>query len=172
MPADKLIEASDEDAAAFSVNAVNIDKQIVMARPPQRLKDLLTERGYTVTGVDLAPFIMSGGGAYCMTLRLDRGRDRCAGRWRAKPRPLHPDSSFKEARMDYSVPRTSKPSTTAQFIALENRYGASNYKPLDVVLTRGEGVMSGTWRASAISIACRPIRPSIRAIAIRRSWRR
>lgn len=71
----KLIEASEEDAAAFSVNAVNIDRQIVMATPPQRLKDLLTERGYTVTGVDLAPFIMSGGGAYCMTLRLDRARE-------------------------------------------------------------------------------------------------
>lgn len=71
---DKLIEASDDDAAAFSVNAVNIDEQVVMARPPQRLKDILTERGYTVTGVDLAPFIMSGGGAYCMTLRLDRSR--------------------------------------------------------------------------------------------------
>jgi len=33
-----------------------------------------------------------------------------------------------------------KPASTADFIALEERYGASNYKPLDVVLTRGEGV--------------------------------
>ncbi|MHC4915128.1 MAG: ornithine--oxo-acid transaminase [Planctomycetota bacterium] len=32
------------------------------------------------------------------------------------------------------------PRTTADFIALENEYGARNYKPLDVVLTRGEGV--------------------------------
>jgi ornithine--oxo-acid transaminase len=32
------------------------------------------------------------------------------------------------------------PNSTAAFIALEERYGASNYKPLDVVLTRGEGV--------------------------------
>jgi hypothetical protein len=31
----------------------------------------LAERGYRVTEVDLLPFIMSGGGAYCMTLRLD-----------------------------------------------------------------------------------------------------
>jgi ornithine--oxo-acid transaminase len=36
--------------------------------------------------------------------------------------------------------RTPKPSKTADFIALETRYGASNYKPLDVVLARGEGV--------------------------------
>ncbi len=29
---------------------------------------------------------------------------------------------------------------TSEFINLENKYGASNYKPLDVVLTRGKGV--------------------------------
>ncbi len=32
------------------------------------------------------------------------------------------------------------PSTTAEYIALEDQYGAKNYKPLDVVLNRGEGV--------------------------------
>jgi N-dimethylarginine dimethylaminohydrolase len=75
VPADLLIEASDADAAAFSVNAVNIGRSIVMARPPERLKKILEARGYEVIGIDLAPFMMSGGGAYCMTLRLDRGRD-------------------------------------------------------------------------------------------------
>jgi ornithine--oxo-acid transaminase len=30
--------------------------------------------------------------------------------------------------------------TTEDYLALEARYGASNYKPMDVVLTRGEGV--------------------------------
>ncbi|MDE2493438.1 MAG: ornithine--oxo-acid transaminase [Alphaproteobacteria bacterium] len=33
-----------------------------------------------------------------------------------------------------------RPASTAEFIALEEQYGASNYKPLDVVLTRGQGV--------------------------------
>lgn len=70
--AENVIEARDEDAAAFSVNAVNIGREIVMARPPARLKAELEERGYCVTSVDLDPFILSGGGAYCMTLRLDR----------------------------------------------------------------------------------------------------
>jgi len=69
---ENVILAQDEDAAGFCVNAVNIGRHIVMARPPQRLADELTERGYSVTGVDLDPFILSGGGAYCMTLRLDR----------------------------------------------------------------------------------------------------
>jgi ornithine--oxo-acid transaminase len=35
---------------------------------------------------------------------------------------------------------TSYPATSQDFIALEEKFGASNYKPLDVVLTRGEGV--------------------------------
>ena len=38
-------------------------------------------------------------------------------------------------------PRAERaPNSTEAYIALEERYGASNYKPLDVVLTRGEGV--------------------------------
>jgi N-dimethylarginine dimethylaminohydrolase len=71
VPAACRIEASDEDAARFSVNAVNVGREIVMAEPSARLNDELKERGYTVRPVNLRPFIMSGGGAYCMTLRLD-----------------------------------------------------------------------------------------------------
>jgi N-dimethylarginine dimethylaminohydrolase len=35
------------------------------------LRARLSERGYRVVGLDLAPFLLSGGGAFCMTLRLD-----------------------------------------------------------------------------------------------------
>jgi len=66
------IEATDEDAATFCVNAVNIGRDIVMAKAPAALKKRLNALGYAVTEVDLAPFILSGGGAYCMTLRLNR----------------------------------------------------------------------------------------------------
>jgi N-dimethylarginine dimethylaminohydrolase len=66
------IEATDEDAGAFCVNAVNIGRHIVMAKAPDSLRTKLRARGYSVAEVDLAPFILSGGGAYCMTLRLDR----------------------------------------------------------------------------------------------------
>ena len=66
------VEARDEDAASFCVNAVNIGRHIVMAKSPHGLRQRLTALGYTITEVDLAPFILSGGGAYCMTLRLDR----------------------------------------------------------------------------------------------------
>ena len=66
-----LIEATDEDAARFNVNAVNIDDRLVMASASPALVARLAERGYRVSQVDLLPFIMSGGGAYCMALRLD-----------------------------------------------------------------------------------------------------
>jgi N-dimethylarginine dimethylaminohydrolase len=66
------IEASDEEAAAFCVNAVNLDAKVIMARAPASLRKKLRGRGYSVTEVDLDPFILSGGAAYCMTLRLDR----------------------------------------------------------------------------------------------------
>ncbi len=37
-------------------------------------------------------------------------------------------------------PTVTKPRSTADFLALEALYGASNYKPMDVVLARGQGV--------------------------------
>ena len=69
---DLLLEASDEDAARFCVNAVAWNRTIVMAEAADGLRARLTERGYGLIEVNLAPFILSGGGAYCMTLRLDR----------------------------------------------------------------------------------------------------
>jgi N-dimethylarginine dimethylaminohydrolase len=69
---DLRIEASPAEAAAFCVNAVNLDRTLIMARAPDSLRQTLGERGYGLVEVDLDPFILSGGGAYCMTLRLDR----------------------------------------------------------------------------------------------------
>jgi N-dimethylarginine dimethylaminohydrolase len=68
---DQRIEASERDAAAFCVNAVSLGRKVIMARPAPELHDRLTARGYDVIGVDLEPFMLSGGGAFCMTLRLD-----------------------------------------------------------------------------------------------------
>lgn len=69
------LEADDADAAAFCVNAVNIGRKIVMAQPPAALRERLEARGYEVVEVDLSPFILSGGAAFCMTLRLDHRSD-------------------------------------------------------------------------------------------------
>ena len=44
-----LIEATDEDAARFNVNAVNIDDRLVMASASPHLVARLAERGYRVS---------------------------------------------------------------------------------------------------------------------------
>lgn len=72
IPERQRIEASAEEAAAFCVNAVNIGRRIIMAQAPESLRATLRNRGYSLTEANLSPFILSGGAAYCMTLRLDR----------------------------------------------------------------------------------------------------
>jgi N-dimethylarginine dimethylaminohydrolase len=72
VPAHLRIEADEAEAAAFCVNAVNLGRTVIIARAPQSLRETLAGRGYDLVEVDLDPFILSGGAAYCMTLRLDR----------------------------------------------------------------------------------------------------
>ncbi|MFC3108326.1 dimethylarginine dimethylaminohydrolase family protein [Undibacterium arcticum] len=76
VPADQLIEATEDDLRNFSINAVNVGRHIVLSNSSQRLRAVLEQRGYTLIEVDLSPFMLSGGGAYCMTLRLDRSSSR------------------------------------------------------------------------------------------------
>jgi len=72
VPAAQRIEATEDDLRHFSVNAVNLDDQVVMTRTTPHLRTELGRRGYRLHEVDLSPYMLSGGGAYCMTLRLDR----------------------------------------------------------------------------------------------------
>lgn len=72
VPAHLLIEATETDLRHFNINAVNVDRTVVMSTATPALRRVLGARGYQLDEVDLAPFMMSGGGAYCMTLRLDR----------------------------------------------------------------------------------------------------
>jgi N-dimethylarginine dimethylaminohydrolase len=73
---DQRIEAAPDDAAAFCVNAVAFGRTLIMAKAPARLRARLAERGYRVVEIDLSPFILSGGAAFCMTLRLDHAAAR------------------------------------------------------------------------------------------------
>jgi N-dimethylarginine dimethylaminohydrolase len=68
---DQRLEATERDAQGFCVNAVSLGRKVIMARPTADLERRLAARGYDVIGIDLDPFILSGGGAFCMTLRLD-----------------------------------------------------------------------------------------------------
>jgi N-dimethylarginine dimethylaminohydrolase len=84
VPAAQRIEATDAEAAALCVNAVNLDARLILARAPDSLRRKLVARGYALTEVALDPFILSGGAAYCMTLRLDRTSIPAAARFAAE----------------------------------------------------------------------------------------
>jgi N-dimethylarginine dimethylaminohydrolase len=106
VPPEDLIEATDEDAACFNVNAVNIGDCLVMAKASLNLVARLSERGYRVIEVDLQPFLMSGGGAYCMTLRLDnRSADSGAARWWPN-KALSSFEQSEEVRNEHSPERS------------------------------------------------------------------
>ncbi|HTX51493.1 MAG TPA: arginine deiminase-related protein [Caulobacteraceae bacterium] len=72
VPAPQRIAAADEDAARLCVNAVCLDRTLAMAAPSPALRAELQSRGYRVAGLDLSPFVLAGGAAFCMTLRLDQ----------------------------------------------------------------------------------------------------
>jgi N-dimethylarginine dimethylaminohydrolase len=67
-----VIEASTEDAVALAVNAFALGRDIVMGACSEALETVLHARGYRVHRVPLEAFALSGGSAYCLTLRLDR----------------------------------------------------------------------------------------------------
>jgi N-dimethylarginine dimethylaminohydrolase len=72
VPPEQRIIATVDEADAFSLNAVNLGRDLIMTPPPPRLRRLLEERGYHCRPIDLSAFVLSGGASYCMTLRLDR----------------------------------------------------------------------------------------------------
>lgn len=69
---DNLIEVPPEDAAALGANAVCIGDDVLMGRCSDRLEELLAERAYNVVRLPMDSFNLSGGSAFCLTLRLDR----------------------------------------------------------------------------------------------------
>jgi N-dimethylarginine dimethylaminohydrolase len=72
VPTHLRIEATEKEAGLLCLNAVNIGRTIAMAQTSARLRTILAERNYHCVELDLSPFILSGGAAFCMTLRLDR----------------------------------------------------------------------------------------------------
>jgi N-dimethylarginine dimethylaminohydrolase len=71
IPEDKRIPVTADEAARFACNTVNLDDQVVMNMPSDRLRGELEKAGYNVTGVDVSEFIKAGGSTKCLVLRLD-----------------------------------------------------------------------------------------------------
>jgi N-dimethylarginine dimethylaminohydrolase len=85
VPAPLRVEVTAEEAGLLCLNAVAVGRTVVMARASPRLRALLGERGYRTVELDLSSFILSGGAAFCMTLRLDQGRAAPAAAGAARP---------------------------------------------------------------------------------------
>jgi N-dimethylarginine dimethylaminohydrolase len=85
VPAPLRVEVTAEEAGLLCLNAVAVGRTVVMARASPRLRALLGERGYRTVELDLSSFILSGGAAFCMTLRLDQGRAAPAAEGAARP---------------------------------------------------------------------------------------
>lgn len=67
----KLIALTPEEGRLFCANAVEVAGLVVMNSPTPRLKAVLEARGFSVAAVPLSEFLKSGGGAKCLTSRLN-----------------------------------------------------------------------------------------------------
>ena len=67
----RLIEASAEEAASFSCNAVVVGRSVALHDGAPKLAAALRAAGYSTHPLPLTEFIKSGGSAKCLTLRLD-----------------------------------------------------------------------------------------------------
>jgi N-dimethylarginine dimethylaminohydrolase len=65
------IEVPMADACRLAANAVCVGDIIVTSDCGKRLRLQLAEHGYRVMTTPLPSFLRSGGGAFCLTLRLD-----------------------------------------------------------------------------------------------------
>jgi arginine dihydrolase len=66
----ELIEATEEDARAFGLNAVSDGRHVVIPHDATGLQARLTERGYDVVPVEMTELRKAGGGPKCCTLEL------------------------------------------------------------------------------------------------------
>lgn len=68
--ADKRIAVSDDEAAQFACNAVNIGKTVILNAASPRLLAALEGAGFQVVEVPVGEFLKSGGSTKCLTLKL------------------------------------------------------------------------------------------------------
>jgi len=67
-----IIEATEEEAIGFGLNAVSDGHTIICSDASQSLLDKYRQAGFEVIGTPILEFRKSGGGIKCLTLDLDR----------------------------------------------------------------------------------------------------
>jgi lysine-ketoglutarate reductase/saccharopine dehydrogenase-like protein (TIGR00300 family) len=71
VPPEKRIAIAETDAINFACNAVNVEQSVVMNKASDILKLRLGDVGFTVIETPLTEFLKAGGGAKCLTLRIN-----------------------------------------------------------------------------------------------------
>lgn len=66
-----LIEATEEEAQGFGLNAVSDGKTVICSNESQSLLQKYKDAGFNVIGTPILEFRKSGGGVKCLTLELD-----------------------------------------------------------------------------------------------------
>jgi lysine-ketoglutarate reductase/saccharopine dehydrogenase-like protein (TIGR00300 family) len=92
VPADKRIAIEEADAVNFACNAVNVDRNVVMNKISDRLRQRITTAGFNVIETPLTEFLKAGGAAKCLTLRTIEVPN-------AQPPEVSSESSGVEARI-------------------------------------------------------------------------
>jgi lysine-ketoglutarate reductase/saccharopine dehydrogenase-like protein (TIGR00300 family) len=79
VPAQRRHEVEAEDALGFACNAVVAGDAVLMSRAGDGLRHWLQARGLEPVVVPMSEFILAGGAAKCLSLRLDNTASRPAG---------------------------------------------------------------------------------------------
>ena len=95
-----LIEVSEEDACGMRLNGIEIGRIMILSSCSPLLRRQLEERGYQVSVTPLSAFLLSGGSAYCLTLRTDL---TSVGRLPAADNRHSVDRKAVAGQLDYSA---------------------------------------------------------------------
>ncbi len=71
VPAERRLAVSEEDAAKFACNAVNIVNKVILNHASKEMTVWLNDRGFEVIQTELTEFMKAGGAAKCLSLRLN-----------------------------------------------------------------------------------------------------
>ena len=67
---DKRIAVSEDEAAQFACNTVNVGNTVIMNAASDRLRGELEQRGFKVAEAPVAEFLKAGGSTKCLTLKV------------------------------------------------------------------------------------------------------
>jgi ornithine--oxo-acid transaminase len=117
-PQERRIVVGEDDAVSFACNAVNVGHAIVLNRISAALEQTLRGRGFEVTQVQLDEFLKAGGAAKCLVMKLTPAMHR---------------------KLENVAGAEQGGRVETELIAMEEEFGAHNYRPLDVVIERAQG---------------------------------